>query len=103
MSRVSVTRSRALRAVLAVSGLLAIGGHATPAEPRDPNPSAVACEATMALQTEHSDSLLVGLWRTARPRQWVKNVLLLAAPFGAGVITDADALVRTGLAFVLFC
>lgn len=57
----------------------------------------------MALQTEHSDSLLAGLWHTARPRQWIKNVLLLAAPFGAGVITDADALARTGIAFVLFC
>ena len=57
----------------------------------------------MALQTEHSDSLLAGLWHTARPRQWVKNVLLLAAPFGAGVITDADAVARTAIAFVLFC
>lgn len=57
----------------------------------------------MALQTEHSDSLLAGLWHTARPRQWIKNVLLLAAPFGAGVIDDGDALARTGIAFVLFC
>ena len=57
----------------------------------------------MALQTEPSDSLLAGLWRTARPRQWIKNVLLLAAPFGAGVITDADALARTAIAFLLFC
>ena len=57
----------------------------------------------MALQTEPSDGLLGGLWHTARPRQWIKNVLLLAAPFGAGVITDADALARTAIAFVLFC
>ena len=48
-------------------------------------------------------SLLAGLWRTARPRQWIKNVLVLAAPFGAGVITQADELVRTAIAFVLFC
>lgn len=48
-------------------------------------------------------SLAGGLIRTARPRQWVKNVLLFAAPFGAGVITHADALARTCLAFVLFC
>ena len=57
----------------------------------------------MALQTEPSSGLLAGLWHTARPRQWIKNVLLLAAPFGAGVITDADALARTAIAFVLFC
>src|SRR5687768_5842462 len=57
----------------------------------------------MALKTEPSGSLVSGLWRTARPRQWIKNVLLLAAPFGAGVITDADALARTAVAFLLFC
>ncbi len=47
--------------------------------------------------------LLSGLARTARPRQWIKNVLLFAAPFGAGVITHRDELVRTLVAFVLFC
>jgi decaprenyl-phosphate phosphoribosyltransferase len=49
------------------------------------------------------DSLVGGLVRTARPRQWVKNVLLFAAPFGAGVITQRDELVRTLVAFALFC
>jgi decaprenyl-phosphate phosphoribosyltransferase len=48
-------------------------------------------------------SLVGGLLGTARPRQWVKNVLLFAAPFGAGVITHRDELVRTILGFVLFC
>ena len=47
--------------------------------------------------------LVGGLVRTARPRQWIKNVLLFAAPFGAGVITQADELRRTVLAFLLFC
>ena len=47
--------------------------------------------------------LAAGLVRTARPRQWIKNVLLFAAPFGAGVITEVDPLARTLLAFVLFC
>lgn len=48
-------------------------------------------------------SLVGGLLRTARPRQWVKNVLLFAAPFGAGVITQRDEVVRTVIAFLLFC
>jgi decaprenyl-phosphate phosphoribosyltransferase len=48
-------------------------------------------------------SLVGGLIGTARPRQWVKNVLLFAAPFGAGVITHRDELVRTLVAFALFC
>lgn len=47
--------------------------------------------------------LVGGLVRTARPRQWIKNVLLFAAPFGAGVITHGDELRRTVVAFVLFC
>jgi decaprenyl-phosphate phosphoribosyltransferase len=50
-----------------------------------------------------STTLVAALWRTARPRQWVKNVLLFAAPFGAGVISQRDEMVRTTIAFVLFC
>jgi decaprenyl-phosphate phosphoribosyltransferase len=64
-----------------------------------PEPRRVADDAVV----DPHGSLLAGLLQTARPRQWIKNVLLLAAPFGAGVITDADALARTALAFVLFC
>jgi decaprenyl-phosphate phosphoribosyltransferase len=38
-----------------------------------------------------------------RPRQWLKNVLVLAAPLAAGVITHPDVLLPTAVAFVLFC
>ncbi|WP_448615669.1 decaprenyl-phosphate phosphoribosyltransferase [Modestobacter sp. URMC 112] len=41
--------------------------------------------------------------RALRPRQWVKNVLVLAAPLAAGAIFDPDVLRPTALAFVLFC
>lgn len=44
----------------------------------------------------------VGLVRTARPKQWIKNVLVFAAPAAAGVLTQADALVSAVLAFVAF-
>ena len=50
-----------------------------------------------------SMSLPAAILRTARPRQWVKNVLVLAAPGAAGVLTHGYALSRTLLAFVLFC
>ena len=43
------------------------------------------------------------LLRAVRPRQWVKNVLVLAAPLAAGVITDRDVLAHTAVAFVAFC
>jgi decaprenyl-phosphate phosphoribosyltransferase len=43
------------------------------------------------------------LVRTARPKQWAKNVLVFAAPAAAGVLDDAGALADTIVAFVAFC
>lgn len=37
-----------------------------------------------------------------RPRQWVKNLLVLAAPAAAGVLFDVRVLIDAGLAFVAF-
>jgi decaprenyl-phosphate phosphoribosyltransferase len=45
---------------------------------------------------------LTGLIRAIRPRQWVKNVLVLAAPIAAGVIGQPDVLAAAGVAFVAF-
>jgi decaprenyl-phosphate phosphoribosyltransferase len=44
-----------------------------------------------------------GLVRTARPRQWLKNVLVFAAPFTAGRISDPTVLRASLIAFVAFC
>jgi decaprenyl-phosphate phosphoribosyltransferase len=41
--------------------------------------------------------------RTARPKQWTKNVLVFAAPAAAGVLDERDALLQTLVAFVGFC
>jgi decaprenyl-phosphate phosphoribosyltransferase len=41
--------------------------------------------------------------RTARPKQWIKNVLVFAAPAAAGVLNQADAIAQTLVAFVAFC
>jgi len=41
--------------------------------------------------------------RAARPRQWVKNALLLGAPAAAGVLGRPEALGRLAVAFVAFC
>lgn len=43
------------------------------------------------------------LIRTARPKQWAKNVLVFAAPGAAGVLSEGDVLVPTLVAFVSFC
>jgi decaprenyl-phosphate phosphoribosyltransferase len=38
-----------------------------------------------------------------RPKQWVKNVLVFAAPVAAGKILHGNTLMKTILAFVAFC
>jgi decaprenyl-phosphate phosphoribosyltransferase len=49
-----------------------------------------------------SGTVLAGLVRTMRPRQWVKNVLVLAAPFAGGTIFQLPVLAAVGIAFVAF-
>jgi decaprenyl-phosphate phosphoribosyltransferase len=44
-----------------------------------------------------------GVVRALRPRQWVKNVLVLAAPLAAGKIFAPEVLGPTAVAFLLFC
>lgn len=44
----------------------------------------------------------LALVRAARPRQWAKNLLVLAAPLAAGVIDDPASLRAVGGAFVAF-
>jgi decaprenyl-phosphate phosphoribosyltransferase len=41
--------------------------------------------------------------REARPQQWIKNLLVFAAPGALGVLTHADPLWRAILTFVAFC
>ncbi|GAA2321773.1 decaprenyl-phosphate phosphoribosyltransferase [Streptomyces kunmingensis] len=46
--------------------------------------------------------LPAGLVRTARPRQWVKNILVVAAPAAAGELFARHALGQLAVVFVLF-
>jgi decaprenyl-phosphate phosphoribosyltransferase len=62
-------------------------------------PVARTLEASGAAPT----SLVAGLLRLARPKQWVKNVLVFAAPGAAGVLDEGGALLETLLAFACFC
>ncbi len=48
-------------------------------------------------------ALLPAVVRTLRPRQWVKNVLVFAAPAAAGVLTHRQALLDSVAAFGVFC
>jgi decaprenyl-phosphate phosphoribosyltransferase len=47
-------------------------------------------------------TLAGGLLRTARPKQWLKNLLVFAAPGAAGVLTHRDALLDAIAAFGIF-
>ncbi|MBC2641409.1 decaprenyl-phosphate phosphoribosyltransferase [Rhodococcus sp. NPDC056960] len=56
-----------------------------------------------AVVTGPPTSLAAGIVKAVRPRQWVKNVLVLAAPVAAGTATESDVLLPVALAFVVFC
>ena len=43
------------------------------------------------------------LLRSLRPKQWAKNVLVVAAPGAAGVLSHGDVVGKVALAFVAFC
>jgi decaprenyl-phosphate phosphoribosyltransferase len=45
----------------------------------------------------------LGVVRTMRPRQWVKNVVVFAAPFAAGRISHLSVLRAELVAFAVFC
>jgi decaprenyl-phosphate phosphoribosyltransferase len=65
---------------------------------RDLGPKAISAE-TPAPVRDIPRGLLLG----ARPKQWVKNILVFAAPGAAGVLTHGDVLGRAVAAFVIFC
>jgi decaprenyl-phosphate phosphoribosyltransferase len=68
-----------------------------------PEPTTPAAATPPEAPPTHAPSLARSLLRTARPRQWLKNVLVFAAPGAAGVLTEPDDLARTLAAFVAFC
>lgn len=59
-------------------------------------------ETTSSALTSRPPSRLPALVRAMRPRQWVKNVLVLAAPVAAGTLLHPDVLANTLWAFVAF-
>ncbi|MDA8148306.1 MAG: decaprenyl-phosphate phosphoribosyltransferase [Actinomycetota bacterium] len=70
----------------------------TPAEavkPIEPPPSPAAPPSVRAVAR--------GIVRVARPRQWLKNVLVFVAPGAAGVLLHAHVLTQTLGAFAIFC
>ena len=48
-------------------------------------------------------SAVHGLWRTARPHQWIKNGLVGVAPLAAGQLTSPVTIVRIMIAVAVMC
>ncbi len=55
----------------------------------------------MALQTESSPT--AGLLVSMRPKQWIKNLLVVAVPLAAGTLFEPAVIAKTALAFVSMC
>jgi decaprenyl-phosphate phosphoribosyltransferase len=47
--------------------------------------------------------VVISLLRSMRPKQWLKNVLVAAAPGAAHVLFHGHVAIRTAIAFVVFC
>lgn len=60
-------------------------------------------DVTTVSRSPRVTGLIPGLARTARPRQWIKNLLVVAAPGAAGVLLQFDSLVSVAVAFGSFC
>lgn len=58
--------------------------------------------ASAPARRESPGGLAGGLLRTARPRQWVKNLLVLAAPAAAGRLDSPAVLGSLAMVFALF-
>ncbi|HZU81141.1 MAG TPA: decaprenyl-phosphate phosphoribosyltransferase [Acidimicrobiales bacterium] len=74
--------------------------HATPSPDRpatDPPPPAVVAAS------RDTTGLGPALVRLARPRQWIKNLLVVAAPGAAGVLSHGAPAAHVVGAFVAFC
>jgi decaprenyl-phosphate phosphoribosyltransferase len=60
-------------------------------------------DAVPAIEPRTRSTPARALVRAMRPRQWIKNGLVLAVPAAAGKLLEADVLAATALAFVAFC
>ncbi|NYI96024.1 decaprenyl-phosphate phosphoribosyltransferase [Streptomonospora nanhaiensis] len=79
-------------------------GEAERTAPQDPAAAAAGPAPALApAPRPRSGRRAPALLRAARPRQWLKNLLVFAAPGTAGLLTDPGALAWSGAAFVLFC
>jgi len=71
----------------------------TPSEPATPPPAATAVPLAGRLRLRPLPAIV----RACRPRQWLKNLLVLAAPAAAGALVWPEVPERLVATFVAFC
>ncbi|SDW23635.1 decaprenyl-phosphate phosphoribosyltransferase [Saccharopolyspora shandongensis] len=64
--------------------------------------SSDAYHAKVTAKAGTTAGLVTGLIKELRPKQWVKNVLVLAVPFAAGQILNPGVLWHSVVAFIVF-
>ena len=69
----------------------------------DLNQPACTPQAAIALKSQSPARTARALFKTMRPKQWVKNVVVYAPLVFDGKLFDPMLLLRTTVAFVLFC
>ncbi len=69
----------------------------------NPAEAADRSEVPSTSTTGKPESLAHGLVRLARPRQWIKNLLVFVAPGAAGVLFHVTVLWHASAAFGIFC
>jgi len=79
------------------------GGPGAPADGAGPDIDGVGGRPDGAGRAGARPSRAVGVLRTCRPRQWLKNVLVFGAPAAAGVLSHRQAMLDSAAAFFLFC
>ena len=90
---------------------------AAPADPMDERAADIAADDPGHPEPDHTTAVVDdpapapertpvavarGVLRTMRPKQWVKNVLVLAAPFSGGVLFSGGMALELVVAFVAF-
>ncbi|MDN3295952.1 decaprenyl-phosphate phosphoribosyltransferase [Streptomyces ficellus] len=65
-------------------------------------PASAACGLPIPDAAPRAAAVPFGLVRAARPRQWIKNVLVVAAPAAAGQLVSRHTALQLGIVFLLF-
>ncbi len=92
----------------AMTSSMSIGNHADAVAPpssrrEEAQPAAPWPGAKQRVAAHGMRLRALALLRAARPRQWSKNLLVVAAPGAAGVLLHREVPGRVGLTFIAFC